>query len=156
MFFTSNATQLARRGVVQMKLGVPEILNFEEDSCFCTRVEAQPVQLVHDQREFVITRFSPLGGTCVGSDVVRILSVGEDGALVEIWRGTTFEADGSQSRIATIEFTDQDEDGDLEIVRRGKLIDCGDDCLCREGPVLETFVTIHVWDAENRLFVPIR
>lgn len=31
------------------------------------------------------------------------------------------------------EFADPNGDGNLEILRRGKLIDCGDDCLYREG-----------------------
>jgi hypothetical protein len=91
----------------------------------------------------------------VGFDAVRILALEEDGTLVEVWRGTTFGGNGSRSVIASLEFVDPDGDGDLEILRRGELIDCGDNCLCREGPVLETFETLFEWSQKEDRFVAV-
>jgi hypothetical protein len=153
VFFVSSSIEMARRGVLRVVDGVPRILSFEEDPCTCFTVGAEPRELVRGRGEFVVTRFSPLGGSCVGYDVVRILALEEDGMLVEVWRGTTFEAEGSRSRIASVEFVDPDGDGNLEILRRGELIDCGDDCLCREGPVLETFETLFEWSPEEGRFL---
>jgi len=153
VFFTSSSIKMARRGVLRVVDGVPRILSFEQDPCNCFGVAAEPEELVHGGREFVVTRFSPLGGSCVASDVVRVLALGEDGSLVEVWQGTTFEADGPYSRVASVEFVDPDRDGDLEILLRGELIDCGDDCLCREGPVLERFETLFDWSPEEGRFV---
>jgi len=75
------------------------------------------------------------------------------GALLEVWSGSTFDAQGSKSQIASVEFTDRDGDGNLEILRRGRLVDCGDDCLCRDGPLLERFEAVYGWDEESGRFV---
>jgi hypothetical protein len=155
VFFISSSVEMARRGVLRAVDGVPRILFFEQDPCHCFAVAAEPKELVRGRGQFVVTRFSPLGGSCVGSDVVRILALEADGSLVEVWRGTTFEAEGPRSRIASVEFVDPDGDGDLEILRRGELIDCGDDCLCREGPVLERFETLFDWSPEKGSFVAV-
>jgi hypothetical protein len=155
VFFISSSVEMARRGVLRAVDGVPRILFFEQDPCHCFAVAAEPKELVRGRGQFVVTRFSPLGGSCVGSDVVRILALEEDGTLVEVWRGTTFEADGPRSRIASVEFVDRDVDGDLEILRRGELIDCGEDCLCREGTVLERFETLFDWSPEEGRFVAV-
>jgi hypothetical protein len=155
VFFTSSSIEMASRGVLRMVDGVPRILSFEQDPCYCFAVAAEPRDLVRGLGEFIVTRFSPLGGTCVASEVVRILELEENGDLVEVWWGTTFEADGPRSRVASVEFVDQDGDGDLEILRRGQLIDCGDDCLCREGPVLESFEALFEWSPEEGRFVAV-
>jgi hypothetical protein len=155
VFFFSSSVEMARRGVLRVVDQVPRILSFEQDPCYCFAVSAEPKELVRGRGEFVVTRFSPLGGTCVGSEVVRILALEEDSTLVEVWRGTTFEANGSLSRIASIQFVDRDGNGDLEILRRGELIDCGDDCLCREGTVLESFETLSEWSPEEGRFVAV-
>jgi hypothetical protein len=152
VFFASNPDMMARRGVVRVTGGLLQLISFESDPCYCFDVQAQAVELVAGREEFVVTRFSPLTGSCVGLEVVRILALGEDGALEEVWRGTTFEASETQSRIASVEFSDVDGDGDLEIIRRGKLVDCGDECLCREGPVLETFEAVYDWNADSGRF----
>jgi hypothetical protein len=52
-------------------------------------------------------------------------------------------------------FVDRDGNGNLEILRRGELIDCGDDCLCREGTVLESFETLYEWSPEEGRFVAV-
>lgn len=91
----------------------------------------------------------------MGSDGVRILALEADGSLVEVWRGTTFEADGQRSRVATVEFVDPVGDGGLEILRSGKLIDCGDDCFCREGPIVERFETLFRWSTEEGRFTAV-
>ncbi len=156
VFFALRLDMMARRGVVRVTDGLPQILTFEDDPCYCFDVQAEAVELVGGQGEFVVTRFSPLTGSCVGLEVVRILALGEDEALVEVWRGTTFEASGTESRIASVEFADLDGDGDLEIVRSGKLIDCGEECLCREGPVIETFETVYDWSADSGRFQEVR
>ena len=155
VFFVSSSTEMVRRGVLRVADGVPRILSFEQDPCTCFAVAAESRELIRGRGEFVVTRFSPLGGSCVGSDVVRLLALEEDGNLVEVWRGTTFEGDGSRSGIASVEFVDPDEDGDLEILRRGELIDCGDDCLCREGEVLERFEALFDWSPEENRFVAV-
>ena len=155
VFFTSSSVEMTRRGVLRVVDGVPRILSFEQDPCTCFAVAAESRELIRGRGEFVVTRFSPLGGSCVGSDVVRLLALEEDGNLVEVWRGTTFEGDGSRSGIASVEFVDPDEDGDLEILRRGKLIDCGDDCLCRVGEVLERFEALFDWSPEEDRFVAV-
>jgi hypothetical protein len=155
VFFTSSSIEMARRGVLRVVDGVPRILSFEQDPCYCFEVAVESRELVRGRGEFVVTRFSPLGGTCVASEVVRILALEEGGTLAEVWRGTTFEANGPRSRIASVEFVDQDGDGNLEILRRGELIDCGDDCLCREGPVLETFETLFGWSPEESRFTAV-
>jgi hypothetical protein len=155
VFFFSSSVEMARRGVLRVVDQVPRILSFEQDPCHCFAVSAEPKELVRGRGEFVVTRFSPLGGTCVGSEVVRILALEEDSTLVEVWRGTIFEANGSLSRIASIQFVDRDGNGNLEILRRGELIDCGDDCLCREGTVLESFETLYEWSPEEGRFVAV-
>ena len=155
VFFISCSVEMARRGVLRVVNQVPRILTIEQDPCHCFAVAAEPRDLVRGRGQFVVTRFSPLGGTCMGSDVVRILALEEDGSLVEVWRGTTFEADGPRSRVASVEFVDPDGDGDLEILRSGELIDCGEDCLCREGTVLERFETLFQWSPEEGRFVAV-
>jgi hypothetical protein len=156
VFFTSRADLLARRGVVRVTDGVPRVLLFEEDPCQCFTVEAETVALIPGQGDLALTRFSPVTGSCVGLDVVRILRVADDGGLVEVWRGTTFQAEGSTSTVAEVAFADRDRDGDLEIVRRGRVVDCGEECLCRNGPVLESFETVYDWSAGEGRFVEVR
>lgn len=135
--------------------GRPRVLRFEEDPCYCQSLAAEVIELAAGHDRFVLTRFSPKTGSCVGLDVVRILTVDQEGALEKVWSGTTFEGNGSRSEIATVEFIDRDGDADLEIVRRGRVIDCGDDCPCRDGPVLATFETVFDWDGEQGRFVEV-
>ena len=72
VFFTSSYVEMARRGVLRTIDGVYRILSFEQDPCYCFAVAAEPRELVRNWGQFVLTRFSPLGGTCVASEVVRI------------------------------------------------------------------------------------
>jgi len=155
VFFVSSPNEMARRGVLRLVDRVPRVLFIEQDPCYCFVVAAESRELVRGREEFVVTRFSPLGGSCVGSEVVRVLALEADGTLEEVWQGTTFEGNGSRSRIASVQFTDRDGDGDLEILRRGELIDCGDDCLCREGTVLERFETLFDWSPEEGRFAAV-
>jgi hypothetical protein len=75
------------------------------------------------------------------------------GEFREVWYAALLEGLGSKSTIASIAYTDRDGDGNREIIRSGTVVDCGEDCLCREGPVLEEFATVYAWDGTEGLFV---
>ncbi len=155
-FFTAHPNELARQGVVRVSQEVPAVLSFGTDPCNCQSVQARAVQLVRGRGKMVVTRFSPMTGTCVGLEAVRILAAGEDGALMEVWQGSTFQGEGTTSRVSSVQLTDLDGDGDQEILWTGKVVDCGDGCLCREGPVVETFRQVYHWDGQKQRFVAAR
>jgi hypothetical protein len=151
-FFILQPDRLVRRGAVALGADGPRLLREEEDPCSCLSLRSECVTLVPSEGGFVVTRFSPMTGSCVGLDVVRVLAVTDDGALREVWNGTTFHGNGPTSELAVVEFVDRDGDGNREILRRGRLVDCGDDCLCRDGPVLETFEEVYAWDPGSGRF----
>jgi len=153
VFFVAQPDRFVKRGVAAVSDEGLRLLHLEEDPCGCFDIQVQRLEMVPEWGEFAVTRFSPVTGSCVGLDLVRVLAVSGGGALLEVWSGSTFDAQGSKSQIASVEFTDRDGDGNLEILRRGRLVDCGDDCLCRDGPVLERFEAVYGWDEESGRFV---
>ena len=153
VFFVVQPDRFVKRGVAAVSDEGLSLLHLEEDPCGCFDIQVQRLEMVPERGEFAVTRFSPVTGSCVGLDLVRVLAVSGEGAVLEVWSGSTFDAQGSKSQIASVEFTDRDGDGNLEILRRGRLVDCGDDCLCRDGPVLERFEAVYGWDEESGRFV---
>ncbi len=152
-FVTSNPNEFPRRGLLRADDHGYSITLDEPDDCYCTSIRAEVIDLVPLYGPFVVTRFSPMTGACVGLDAVRILAVRDD-SLVEVWRGATFQASGTESELSTIDFVNLDGDPELEIDQHGTVISCGEDCLCREGEVLEEFRYRFDWDAAAQRFVP--
>ena len=155
--YTSPTTAMAYRGIIQENLEGFFITVFEDDPCYCFKVNVYTKKMVSDQPEFIISNYLPLTGTCVAFDVVSILTIGEgisfENEFKNIWQGFTYECTIlHQSTIADIEFKDLDGDNNLEIIQKGYVIDCGDECCCKEGIKKEEFQKIFKWNEETQSF----
>jgi len=153
VFYTSNPQEMVHRGVVVLHSGEAQVVAYESSPCYCTRISAQSVSLLKDGPGLVLTRFSPMSGSCVASEVIQLLRITTEGSFVTVWQGTTFDGSGSTSEVAEVRFEDRTSDGNSEIVRAGRILDCGDDCLCREGREVSRFQEIFAWNAKESRYV---
>jgi hypothetical protein len=118
-------------------------------------------QLVLSRPPFLIMEYSPLTGTCVRVVELEILIIEEGDYFKQALKTYTFLAGGAPSKtdsgliaqIADIEFADIDGDGVSETIENGKIINCGENCFCEEGPVEEEFQKIYIWDETAETFI---
>jgi hypothetical protein len=162
VFYVQNWRDMPRRGIIKNTDGMLQIELYEEDPCYCVGMDTiSQKQLVPSRPPFLIVEYSPLTGTCVGVVEFEILIIEEGSYFKQALKTYTFLAGGTPSetgsgliaQIADIEYADIDGDGVSEIIENSKIINCGENCFCEEGPVEEEFTHIYVWDEMTETFV---
>jgi hypothetical protein len=162
VFYVQNWRDMPRRGILKNINGMLQIEHYEEDPCYCVGMDSiSQKRLVPSRPPLLIVEYSPLTGTCVGVVEFEILIIEEGNYFKQALKTYTFLAGGTPSKtgsgliaqIAEIEYADIDGDGVSEIIENGRIINCGENCFCEEGPIEEEFTDIYVWDETTETFV---
>jgi hypothetical protein len=161
-FYVDSSYSMPRRGIIKNINGMVKVEAYEEDPCYCLEMSSiSQKYLIPSNPPFLIVEYSPLTGTCFGADVFEILIIEEGDyfkqALKIFTYGNHEESSNNESiwiaGISNIEYSDINRDGNLEIIENVKIINCGDECLCREGLIEGEFQNIFIWDESTETFV---
>jgi len=153
---------IPRRGIIKNFNGVLRLEMYEEDPCYCTGMDSiGQKRLVPSRPPFIIVEYSPITGTCYGVVAFEILIIEEGNYFKQALITYTFLAGGTPSEtgsgliayVSDIEYADIDGDGISEIIENGRIINCGENCFCEEGPIEEEVQSVYTWDVTTETFV---
>jgi hypothetical protein len=162
VFYVFSPYAMPQRGIIRNADGTLSLEVYEDDPCNCTEMDSISLErLVPSHSPFLVVEYSPITGTCVGVYVLEILTIEEGHYFEQALKTYTYLAYGTPSKkgsgltaiISDIEYADINGDGIVEIIQNARVINCGDDCFCFEGPVEEEFLSIFMWDGSTQTFV---